>query len=265
MPRLLLALLAIAVVLTAPPPADAAVDVDTRAGRRAVAVRHDGGVRVELYSLRTGRRLFRWTDPAAESANVAVDRRGRLAWAVSSGILRVRGLDGRVTIRGQGAMNLRLEDGRTLVFGEDPYRALDLDPPPLRDGCPARSAFRPVLIQDGVQVTQAEYIARGRFDLQEVVLRACVQGSGRDRVIALTGSGMSDGVRLDGVAIVAPFVVLARHTWTKYWTVGTTVAAVDARTGAETRLDLGLAITGLRADGRTVHWVRDGVARSATL
>jgi hypothetical protein len=190
----------------------------------------------------------------------ALLRGGDLAWTVRTGtndpgrlVLARRG--GRPRTLDRDARAVAAEDGVTLRWThDDEIRYRDLGRVPLRDGCPRRAAFAPVIATADMLVSVAEYDSAATEDEEYVtVVRACVRGTRRDRVIASLGATMY-GPDLAAVAARRGWVVLSESASAKDGT-GTYAAEwrtvhVDGRRGRT--MSTGGGVDGPRAAQFTV-------------
>jgi hypothetical protein len=185
-----------------------------------------GGPEVEvvLARVRDGRVLRRVRHTAPRRlllglASVAVTDRGDVAFVVprdrfSGSVFLVRaGAAARLvgTAPGQG---LRFEDGGTLIAGEEEAVVVEVRPPPVVDGCPRRRRFRTQLSTPAVLVT--EHRTDGSSGITRTELRACLRGSGRDRVVAGAHSAFGNGtaaraVTARGTALLVEIRAVSRY------------------------------------------------------
>jgi hypothetical protein len=258
-----------------------------QAGRRAAWTVAHGG-RLELREAEDGRIVFR---RRVGGDQVAVTSRGDLAWAGRQVVLKPAGKPARVLGHGY---YVAFEDDRTLRWqgDDDAMLYLDLRPPPRRDGCPRRAHFAPIAETPSLLVTKARYDDFG--DLIEVV-RACVRGTGADRVLdhtfasakARLGVAATSGTRLllwrtgvlsDGYveSIDATGAILRRAenaplpgaavltaAGVPVWSAGDRLLAIDPHDQLVT-LDTGGPFSALRTGGTTVSWLNSGQPRSAS-
>jgi hypothetical protein len=127
--------------------------------------------------LRSGRGV----DPSKLGVVVLGD--GSPAWLVGTArgdqVIRT-GRRGRVLARGDIA-NLVVDDGWTLIWVDDAGQAFATDArrPRVVHGCPVRSRYRAELATADVRITTAYVI-----ELDVAVVRGCVRGTGRDRILS---------------------------------------------------------------------------------
>ena len=144
-----------------------------------------------------------------------------------------RGFRARIIVRAPGGpaeevdrgriTSLAVEDGVTLRWENAEagagWRFRDLAPPPVRDGCPARSLYAPLAEGEGILVTRAEYdegtdVYGGR--VARTVVRACARGSGRDAVVAGGWRGWGYSTRVEVLRFEPGAVVFLIRTGDKY-------------------------------------------------
>jgi hypothetical protein len=279
--RRLLVLLAAPALLAGAAPADARrVDVARAAGLVAVASVDGTRHRVELRRSGSARVLFRRSARTRRFVRPQVEltRRGTLVYALDGRVVsRTRG--GAVRRIGSGGMDLTVDETGTARWGPyDGPELRDVDPAPVRDGCPARAGFTALPAPGPVRLTRRTY----RDEYATEVVRACLPGAGGDVVVG-TGYGLdSDMLAVTAVGTTTPFVVVRAAASDKYdgcsWT---TLTVVDVRTAAVARqaeLPPGYAPGDVRActadllapraedplavtTAGAVAWLRDGVLR----
>lgn len=218
-----------------------------------------------------------------DEPQVALSARGSFAWAFDRR-LAARTADGRVVlVTASGGYRPFFDEDETLLW-YGATRPRDLRPLPLdADRCPVRTRFAPILDTPTVRVTYRDYGAglterNGEPDH----IRACIKGSGTDRVVAAGGGDDSDSTFPKVVAATAPFVLATVTSANKYdGCAGVELRVVDVRTGKLARRS---TITGQatptepgctydplvpRAEDPSVvtaggapAWVRDGVLRA---
>ncbi|CAA9489353.1 MAG: hypothetical protein AVDCRST_MAG85-1137 [uncultured Solirubrobacteraceae bacterium] len=134
---------------------------------------------LDMRTLRVARRVtfLRGRGLRSDFPDVAIADDGSLAVGLQEAWLRLARPGRRPKLLKEPyLLGLRVEDGTTLAwstfYGED-LRYLDLERPPLRDGCPMREAFDERVRTDRLIVSEADN-----------AVRVCDRTSGRDPVVA---------------------------------------------------------------------------------
>ncbi len=163
---------------------------------------------------------------AADWLDVALTRRGDLAWSTGNAVVIQQ--DGKRRVVDDGEVyGLHIEDDATLVWEvQSGLRAEDLRPLGRPGRCPVRRRYRPLMATATLVVTRGFY-----HDLEQELQRVCVRRTGRDLVFARSDTS-TPGFDLmeDVVATSGQRVVITNDFSNRYTCPTRTLRVVNAVT-----------------------------------